>query len=66
MIRRDTRRRDEVQPVDPVKAILNWRKRGLLDREIVEAVRWERISSKKRHPVTHAGCVAILERLGAR
>ena len=35
------------------------------NREIVEAVRWEMLSAYGRHPVTHRGCGAILERLGA-
>lgn len=58
--------RDEVKPIDPVKAILKWRRRGFSDPEIIQEVRWEKRSSRERHPATHAGCVAILEKLEAR
>ena len=60
------RARDEVAPVDPVRAILNWRRRGFSDREIVEIVRRDMLATHRRHPVTHAGCAAILTALGDR
>ena len=58
------KRRDEVRPVDPIKAIWNWRRRGFTDREIAEIVSGEMRTSFGRHPVTAEGCVEILKVLG--
>lgn len=66
MTRETTKARDEVRPVDLVKAIWNWRRRGFADREILEIVRHEELSAHRRHPVTAEGCAAILRVLGDR
>ncbi len=66
MTRETTKARDEVRPVDPVKAVRNWRRRGFTDREIAEAVRHEELSAFGRHPLTAEGCSAILRALGDR
>ena len=57
-------KREEIRPVDPVKALRNWRRRGFSDGDIAEIVRKEELSAFPRHPVTAAGCAAILRALG--